>query len=133
KLKSSKVSTAKLHREADRARGWQPRRQHGGFRCHALPAIPLRQQSDVFFQLRLELQVARLVANRVPHSRPQLTKPSHDHCLYPSSRSRRSITPEIRSQSSVSLASCFKPLFVIELAFLCHSHTRKQTDDDADV
>jgi hypothetical protein len=32
-----------------------PRGQHRGFRCHALPAIPLGQQSDVFLHLRLKL------------------------------------------------------------------------------
>jgi len=37
-----------------------------------------------------------------------------DHYHWPSICSTRPITPDIRSQSSVSFANCFRPFFVIE-------------------
>jgi hypothetical protein len=67
----------------------------------------------VFLDLALKLQVVRLIANRPADPRPQSQKPA-DHDFWLGSRSTRPITPEISSQSSVSFASCFRPLFVIE-------------------
>ena len=90
-----------------------PRCEHGGFRRHALPPIALRQQSDVFLDLVLKLEVALFIANRATDPRPQFPQPT-DHDFSLANRSTRPITPEIRSQSSVSFASCFRPLFVIE-------------------
>ena len=77
------------------------------------PPIALRQQSDVFLDLVLELEVAPFIANRATDPRPQFSQPA-DHDFSLANRSTRPITPEIRSQSSVSFASCFRPLFVIE-------------------
>src|SRR5689334_15582721 len=88
-----------------------------GFRLlrrQAAGAITLRQKVEMFLNLGIELGLPTTAA-------PQSAKPcTHgartcDRVHFGPSRHRiRPITPEIRSQSSVSRTSCFSPSFVIE-------------------
>ncbi len=91
-----------------------PSERNPGATCTSAQKLFAIQQSDMFFHLGFKLQIAKLAAKRTTHPLAHLPEPSRDHYLWPSSRNTRPITPEIRSQSSVSFANCFRPLFVME-------------------
>lgn len=79
-----------------------------------MPAISLSQQCDVFLYLSHEILIAGLIANRAPQPAPKVPNRPNYHVVRTPNRSTRPITPDILSQFSVSFASCFNPLLVIE-------------------
>ena len=81
---------------------------------HSLMNKPLREQFDVRLQFIAELVVRFSLAEEPAKSRNRTTNPGEHDYFSPSRRRTRPMTPEIRSQFSVSIANCFSPRLVIE-------------------
>src|SRR5215472_546250 len=90
-----------------------PGSQRGVFRTHALPDISFDEQVEMFLDFGVEFQIARSRTEHSTNSLHQIADEAHDNYLWPSNRRTRPMTPEIRSQSSVSRASCFRPCRVM--------------------
>src|SRR5262249_7926617 len=81
---------------------------------HPLADISLGGQAQVRLDLLVELWVRFAISEQSPKPVRQGAQIMDHLYSWPSSFNRRPITPAIRSQFSVSRASCFRPLFVIE-------------------
>src|SRR6266508_1600545 len=81
---------------------------------HPLADISLGEQAQMRLDLVVELSIRLTISEQSSKSRYQGAQIVGHFYSWPSSLGTRPITPEIRSQFSVSSASCFRPLFVIE-------------------
>src|SRR5262245_33610005 len=84
---------------------------------HPLADISLSEHAHVRLDLVAEFSVCSAIPEQSPKFRRQGAQIVGHLYSWPSSLNRRPITPAIRSQFSVSRASCFRPLFVIESYF----------------
>src|SRR5258708_3598469 len=84
------------------------------FRIHSLPNELLRQQLKMRLHLPVKFGVRLFPSEKTAYSgHKSKNRGSHGH-FSASKRKTRPITPEIRSQFSVSIASCVRPRLVIE-------------------
>jgi hypothetical protein len=81
---------------------------------HALANISLGEQAQMRLDLVVEFLVSFATSEQSPESSRQRAQIVGHLYSCPSSLNRRPITPAIRSQFSVSRASCLRPLLVIE-------------------
>jgi hypothetical protein len=81
---------------------------------HPLAYISLGEQTQVRLDLVVELLIRFAVSEQSSKPRRQRAQMMDHLYPWPSSFNSRPITPAIRSQFSVSSASCLRPLFVIE-------------------
>jgi len=86
----------------------------GFFRRHPLADIALGQQVQMVHDFGLKIRILVSIAEWATGLCQQSVKRCHRHHLCPSKRKTRPMTPEICSQSPVSLASCFNTLMVME-------------------
>jgi len=89
-----------------------PRRGGGVLRREALTGVVVREQPEVLVDFRVELAVVGAPENDT-NAIDRAPPPTPDHASG-SRRKMRPMTPAMRCQSSVSRASCFEPLRVIE-------------------
>src|SRR5262249_17632088 len=81
---------------------------------HPLVDISLGEQAHVRLDLIVELLIRSAISEQSPKSRHKDAQIMDHLYPWPSNFNSRPITPAIRSQFSVSSASCLRPLFVIE-------------------
>ena len=74
----------------------------------------LGQQLKMRLRLQVELRIRLFLSEEAAYSGHQSKNPGSHGYFCASKRKTRPITPEIRSQFSVSTASCFRPCRVIE-------------------
>ena len=86
----------------------------GIVRRHPLPQKSIGQHSQVFLHFIIELPIGFLQRQQPRDLCKKGMKRSHHRQPCLSSRNTRPITPEMRSQFSVSRASCFRPDRVME-------------------
>jgi hypothetical protein len=81
---------------------------------HPLANISFGEQAQMRLDLLVEIPLHSAISEQFAKFRRQGAQIVGHLYSWPSSLNRRPITPAIRSQFSVSRASCFRPLFVIE-------------------
>jgi hypothetical protein len=108
---NSAVSFTKLGGCSELQQSFPPRR----FRCDTEAHLFFFQHGQMHCYLGLEITVLRTCPEDCTDTRYELMNMG-PHPVYPfaAESSRRPITPEIRSQFSVSDLSCLRPAFVIE-------------------
>lgn len=89
-------------------------RRPGILRIHPLPNEFVRQQLKMRLRFQVKFRIGLLLSKKAANAGHKSKNPCIHRYFFASRRKTRPITPEIRSQFSVSTASCVRPRLVIE-------------------